>query len=213
MANSFNIPFNNFYTCALEIQQMKNKKITYNQQEYVVLVDINNNVLETAPKLETHNNNTPLHRGFSVFLFNKEGKLLIQQRSSKKKTWPKIWSNSCCGHPMLNESNIDACKRKLKFELGIITDKICNILPNFSYKVEKDNIVENELCPVLIAFSNQKPIINNDEIEDISWLTWEEFLKDIKNNPTKYSKWCILEVNELLKNKKFRSFQRKNFIL
>jgi len=48
--------------------------------EEVVLVDKQNKVLGTAPKLATHNVNTPLHRGFSVFLFNSRGELLLQQR-------------------------------------------------------------------------------------------------------------------------------------
>src|SRR5258708_6704908 len=93
-------------------------------EEYVVLVDDHNNVLSTAPKLPTHNHNTPLHRGFSVFLFNTKGQLLLQQRSHTKKTWPLVWSNSICGHPLLDETPIDAAKRRLQFELGIIDTKL-----------------------------------------------------------------------------------------
>ncbi len=186
---------------------MKNKK----NEEYVVLVNKENKVLGTSPKLATHNSNTPLHRGFSVFLFNEKGELLLQQRSKKKKTWPLIWSNSCCGHPMLNESNINACKRRLKFELDIAADKIYEILPNFSYRVEKNGIVENEICPILIAFTCQQPEINTDEVEKILWISWDKFLEELKNNVGKYSPWCILEVRELLKDKKFLSFQTKNF--
>jgi isopentenyl-diphosphate delta-isomerase len=67
--------------------------------ELVVLVDENNTVLGTMPKSEVHGAETPLHRAFSIFLFNAEKKLLLQQRSHVKKTWPLAWSNSCCGHP------------------------------------------------------------------------------------------------------------------
>jgi len=56
-----------------------------------VLVDEHNQPIGQAEKIAIHNENTPLHRGFSVFLFNKKGELLLQQRSSKKKTWPLIW--------------------------------------------------------------------------------------------------------------------------
>lgn len=178
-------------------------------QEYVVLVDKNNKVLGTAPKLTTHNGRTPLHRGFSLFLFNKKGNLLLQQRGAKKKTWPLIWSNSCCGHPMLNESSIDTANRRLKFELGIKTNNIFEVLPNFSYRVEKDGIVENEICPVLIGFSDQKPTINRDEVNDITWISWDEFIKEIKKNPDKYSQWCILETKQLRNNKKFLSLYKK----
>lgn len=178
-------------------------------EDYVVLVDKNNNVLGTAPKLATHNSNTPLHRAFSVFLFNSKGQLLLQQRSGKKKTWPLVWSNSCCGHPMLNESNIDAAKRRLNFELGIKIDKLFEILPDFSYKAEMNGIVENEICPVLIAFRDKKPLLNPNEVESVRWIKWQEFLKEIEENPGIYSVWCEQEAKLLSENEGFINLYRK----
>jgi isopentenyl-diphosphate delta-isomerase len=180
------------------------------EKEYVVLVDKQNKVLGTAPKLKTHNKNTPLHRGFSLFLFNKKGHLLLQQRSSKKKTWPLIWSNSCCGHPMLNESSIDATKRRLQFELGITEKDIYEIIPDFQYKVEKDGIIENEICPILIGFTNQEPLINKDEVSDVAWIKWNKFTEDISNNPNKYSEWCVLETEKLKINSQFLFLYKKS---
>ncbi|MBI2028200.1 MAG: isopentenyl-diphosphate Delta-isomerase [Candidatus Levybacteria bacterium] len=182
-------------------------------QEYVVLVDKQNNVLGTSPKLAAHNANTPLHRGFSVFLFNSDGELLLQQRSRKKKTWPLVWSNSVCGHPKLNESSINAAKRRAIFELGIELGELHEILPNFSYRVEKDEIVENEICPVLVGFTNQKPVINKDEIEDTKWIEWKTFVEDINKNPNKYSPWSVLEVQELLENRHFQSMLLHSSVL
>lgn len=171
--------------------------------EEIVLVDKNNNVLGTAPKLKSHNRNTPLHRAFSLFLFNSEGKLLLQQRSKNKKTWPFIWSNSCCGHPELNEPNVDAVKRRLKFELGIELNEIYEMLPNFSYKAELNGIVENEICPVFIGLTDNKPAINKEEIENIKWIKWNDFLNEIRQRPGAYSVWCEQEAKLLAKNKKF----------
>ena len=173
--------------------------------EEIVLVDKNNNVLGTAPKLETHNANTPLHRAFSLFLFNSKGELLLQQRSKSKKTWPLVWSNSVCGHPMLNESNKDAVIRRLDFEIGIKLKEVHEILPNFSYRAEMNGIVENELCPVFVAFSDAKPVPNADEIENIRWVKWQDFIKEIKEKPGTYSVWCEKEAKLLEKNKKFLS--------
>ena len=168
--------------------------------DYVVLVDSQNKVLGTAPKLKAHNLNTPLHRGFSLFLFNKKGELLLQQRSKKKKTWPLTWSNSCCGHPRLDEEVSDTVWRRLNFELGIGKIKLYNILPNFSYRAEKDGIVENELCPVLIGFTEQKPKINKEEVKDMLWIPWKKFIEKIEKNPGGYSPWCVEEVNQLKNN-------------
>jgi isopentenyl-diphosphate Delta-isomerase len=74
-----------------------------------------------------------LHRAFSVFLFNSENKLLLQQRSSDKITFPDLWTNSCCSHPLnttleLEESEQKgarrAAQRKLQHELGIKPEQV-----------------------------------------------------------------------------------------
>lgn len=174
-----------------------------NDTDYVVLVDRQNNVLGTAPKLATHNANTPLHRGFSVFLFNSKGELLLQQRSHKKKTWPLIWSNSVCGHPMLNESSSEAASRRLQFELRLKLDDIRVILPDFSYKAAMNGVIENELCPVMVAFTDEMPKQNIDEVENLKWINWQEFVDDVKKNPGKYSMWCEEETKLLANNKEF----------
>lgn len=181
-----------------------------NTDDHIVLINKQNKVLGTAPKLISHNKNTPLHRGFSTFLFNSKGELLLQQRSSKKKTWPLIWSNSCCGHPNLNESNVDAAKRRLLFELGLNTGSVLEILPDFSYKAEMNGIIENELCPVLVAFTDKTPKPNRDEVESIKWLDWQEFINDVDKNPGKYSPWCEKEAKLLSKNKKFTKLYKQH---
>ena len=173
--------------------------------EYVILVNKQNKILGTAPKLQAHNNNTKLHRGFSLFLFNKKGELLLQKRSFKKKTWPLVWSNSCCGHPALGQSNVDAAKRRLEYELGISAADIFEVISDFRYKVKLDSIVENEICPILVGISEQEPIMNKDEVNDIAWVNWNKFMDDVKNNPDGYSPWCALEVEQLKNNKKFLS--------
>lgn len=174
-----------------------------NNNDYVVLVDRQNNVLGTASKLEIHNENTPLHRGFSLFLINSKGELLLQRRSHKKKTWPLAWSNSVCGHPMLDESSPDAAKRRLQFELGLNVKNIQVVLPDFSYAAEMDGVKENELCPVMVGFTDEKPKPNSDEVEDIKWVKWQDFVVDVKNNPGKYSKWSEEETKLLEKNGEF----------
>jgi len=180
-------------------------------EEHVVLVDENNKVLGTAIKKEIHTDKTPLHRGFSLFLFNKEGKFLVQQRSHIKKTWPLMWSNSCCGHPRLDESNVDAVKRKLKFELGMTHEKIKEV-SSYRYSFTKDGVKENEICPILIGTTDEEPIINKDEVENAEWVAWKAFLSDIKNNPEKYSPWCIEETEILLKTKEFNEFLNNSFL-
>lgn len=70
-----------------------------------------------------------LHRAFSVFLFRpSDGRLLMQKRASEKITFPDMWTNTCCSHPlavkqeMVPEGTLGvrrAAQRKLHHELGI----------------------------------------------------------------------------------------------
>ena len=78
----------------------------------VVLVDEENRELGRALKSEVHHAATPLHRAFSLFLFDRRGRTLVQRRALAKRTWPGIWSNSCCGHPAPEP----ACNAKLSAE-------------------------------------------------------------------------------------------------
>ena len=71
-----------------------------------------------------------LHRAFSAFVFRpSDGKLLMQQRASEKITFPDMWTNTCCSHPLddFEEEKVEkeqlgvriAASRKLEHELGI----------------------------------------------------------------------------------------------
>lgn len=177
--------------------------------EIVVLVNQSNVPIGTMPKLAAHNSNTPLHRGFSLFLFNSKGQLLLQQRSKKKKTWPLVWSNSVCGHPMLDELPNNAAERRLTYELGIQQAKISIILPDYRYRFMKDGIVENECCPVMVGISNDKPIPNPDEVQATKWISWQNWLGEVNTKPDFYSPWCVEETQLLHKNKKFSFFLQK----
>lgn len=47
-----------------------------------------------------------LHRAFSVFLFDSQNRLLLQQRASEKITFPDMWTNTCCSHPLNTPSEL-----------------------------------------------------------------------------------------------------------
>lgn len=100
--------------------------------EECILVDENDTVVGSDSKKNCHLNVNidagELHRAFSVFLFNSEGKLLLQQRSPAKITFPESFTNTCCSHPLHFAEELEdrdglgvkrAAVRKLKQELGI----------------------------------------------------------------------------------------------
>ncbi|OGJ56584.1 isopentenyl-diphosphate delta-isomerase [Candidatus Peribacteria bacterium RIFCSPHIGHO2_01_FULL_51_9] len=183
------------------------------QQETVVLVDEADNVLGTMQKSLVHGRETPLHRGVSLFLFNKEGKLLLQQRSKHKKTWPLVWSNSICGHPALHESNIDAARRRLSYELGMTARHIEEVSP-YRYTYVRSGVMENEICPILVGFTRDVPRPNEDEVASVRWVAWSDFLQEIEKNPGLYSEWCEEEARILAAHPRFRELldQRQTFL-
>jgi isopentenyl-diphosphate delta-isomerase len=175
----------------------------YLSAEEVVLVDEDNRVLGTMPKFSVHGKTTSLHRGFSLFLFDRVGRLLLQQRSHTKKTWPLIWSNSVCGHPALDESNVDAAKRRLAYELGMSATRIEEISP-YRYTFVRDGVMENEICPILAGFTDEEPKPNPEEVEAVRWVAWPEFLQEIETRPNFYSEWCEEEARILAAHSHFQ---------
>lgn len=162
--------------------------------EEVVLVDQHNTVIGTQPKATVHTLETPLHRGFSVFIFNQAGKSLLQQRSFDKLTWPGFWSNSCCGHPALGESVENAIHRRVAIELGMQVYDLQEALPDFQYRCEYGGVVENEICPVWLARTNDEPRPNPAEVAATRWADWNHFKQILAlDSEGLYSPWCKLE--------------------
>jgi isopentenyl-diphosphate delta-isomerase len=155
--------------------------------DYVVLVDSQDNELGKMEKLEAHEKGL-LHRAFSIFLFNSKGEMLIQQRALSKYHSPGLWTNACCSHPAPNESIIEAGNRRLKEELGLSTELVDAF--NFEYRETfENNLTEHELDHVLVGYSEENPILNQEEAKDYRWITWANLLEEIDLNPENFTIW------------------------
>jgi isopentenyl-diphosphate delta-isomerase len=181
------------------------------KEELVVLVDEFDTPIGTMPKSEVHGEKTPLHRAFSCFLFNSKGQLLLQQRSSAKKTWPLIWSNSCCGHPLPNELRIDAVLRRLDDELNIQSVYDVHMVAKYRYCFSRFGVMENEICPIFVGFYDYEtePDYNPDEVEDTKWINFDDFVIETENNPQDWSEWCVEETQILKNDAEFRLWLKK----
>jgi len=168
--------------------------------ELVVLVDEKNTPLGTADKTTVHTKDTPLHRGFSLFIFNSRGQVLITQRAWDKKTFPGVWTNAVCGHPAPGESNTDAAARRLSGELGIRKQDVEGLREVAPYRyrfADSNNIVENEICPILVCFFEGDPVPDSREVAGWQWINWEQFLRNADADAPAYSPWSIEEANIL----------------
>jgi len=167
------------------------------KEEFVILVDKKDNKIGLMPKLEAHQK-AVLHRAFSVFIFNDKNELLLQQRASHKYHSPNLWTNTCCSHQRDGESNIEAGKRRLFEEMGMQSE--LEEVFHFIYKAPFDNgLTEHELDHVLIGYSNEKPIINQEEVASFKWMSINSIKNDIFENPNNYTEWFKIIFKEYLK--------------
>lgn len=149
-------------------------------------------------KATVHTQTTPLHLAFSCHVFNGEGQVLVTRRALSKKTWPGVWSNSFCGHPGPDENVVDAVARRAHDELGITVTDIKPLLPDFRYRAtDASGIVENEICPVFTAITNDEPVLRPDEIEEFAWVDPDAFQRAVTATPFAFSPWVGWQLTEL----------------
>ena len=172
-------------------------------QELLILVDEKDNQLGTMEKLEVHKKGL-LHRAFSVFIFNSEGKFLLQQRADEKYHSPGLWSNTCCSHPLSGETVADAVKRRLTQEMGMQTETTFQF--SFIYKKEFDNgLTEYEFDHVYFGKSDELPHPNPSEVKNWKYVSLSDLKKDLLENPDNYTEWlkiCFEKVLEHLQQNK-----------
>ena len=156
-------------------------------EEQVILVNENDEQIGLMPKMEAHEK-AVLHRAFSVFIFNSNNELMLQQRAAHKYHSPLLWTNTCCSHQRDGETNIEAGTRRLQEEMGFTTS--LKETTSFIYKAPFDNgLTEHELDHIMIGYYEQAPVINPDEVEDWKWMPLEDVRADIAAQPELYTVW------------------------
>ncbi len=168
--------------------------------EQVVLLDEAGEPIGTALKSEVHHTDTPLHLAFSCYLFDPAGRFLLTQRAVSKKTWPGVWTNSCCGHPGPDEDVADAVRRRMEQELGTLVEDLRVVLPDFRYRAEMDDgTVENECCPVFVGTCPEPDDLDPDpsEVEAYEWVDWASFREAVLSGRREISPWCRMQVEAL----------------
>ena len=157
------------------------------EEEKVILVNERDEQIGLMPKMEAHEK-ALLHRAFSVFVFNDNNELMIQQRALGKYHSPGLWTNTCCSHQREGESNIEAGKRRLQEEMGFSTE--LNDTISFIYKAPFDNgLTEHEFDHILVGYFNGEPDLNPEEVHAWKWMSLEELKADMEKQPQLYTEW------------------------
>jgi isopentenyl-diphosphate delta-isomerase len=170
--------------------------------ELLILVDENDNEIGSMNKLAVHQSGV-LHRAFSIFIFNKNGEILLQQRADLKYHSAGLWSNTCCSHPLKGEQMNDAVSRRLKEEMGL--ECTTQLQFSFIYKAKLENgLTEHELDHVFFGQSDDLPLPDHAEVKDWKYIHPEKLKEEISFAPKKYSEWlkiCFPKVESILLQK------------
>ena len=162
-------------------------------EEYVILVDENDNPIGKEEKVKCHLPNGKLHRAFTALIFNNEGKLLLTKRSEGKMLWPNDWDGTVASHPRESETYASSAERRMPEEIGISCKM--NYVNKFEYHVPyKDIGSENEICGTLIGTidSFDESSMIKDEISEIKWINPNELKNELEYNRDIYCPWMVI---------------------
>lgn len=153
----------------------------------IILIDENDVPTGKMAKIEAHEKGL-LHRAFSVFIFNSQGMLLLQQRALGKYHTPGLWTNTCCSHPFPGEDIKIAAARRLNEEMGITSD--LTFVFKMIYKYAFDNgLTEHEVDHVFVGYTDSLPTINKDEVNGYKYISLEELKMNMELHPEQYTPW------------------------
>jgi isopentenyl-diphosphate Delta-isomerase len=139
------------------------------------LVDEDGTTIGTAEKLSAHVAPGRLHRAFSVFLFDDEGRLLLQRRALGKYHSPGVWSNTCCGHPFPGEAPFAAAARRVSEELGVAPVSMREAgTVRYNHPDPDSGLVEQEFNHLFAGLVREEPRPDPEEIAETAFVTPDE---------------------------------------
>ncbi|HEX8316237.1 MAG TPA: isopentenyl-diphosphate Delta-isomerase [Flavisolibacter sp.] len=160
------------------------------RKQEVILVTTEDEEIGVMEKMEAHRQGL-LHRAFSVFIFDREGKMLLQQRAPQKYHGGLLWTNACCSHPFPGESVEDAAERRLNEELGFVTS--LKKIFAFTYKADvENNLVEHEYDHVFAGEYDGEIKPNSEEVAAFAYHSMEEIGLLIEEKPAAFTTWFKL---------------------
>jgi len=162
-------------------------------EEYVILVDQDDNTIGKDDIVKCHSPNGKLHRAFTALIFKGDGKLQLTKRSEGKMLWPNDWDGTVASHPRESETYVSSAERRMPEEIGISCKM--NYVNKFEYHVPyKDIGSENEICGTLIgmvdSFDNSCMI--KDEISEVKWINPDELKNELEQNKDVYCPWMVI---------------------
>ncbi|OZI14936.1 isopentenyl-diphosphate delta-isomerase [Sodalis-like symbiont of Philaenus spumarius] len=161
----------------------------------VILVDERDQAVGTMEKLQAHREGA-LHRAVTVYLFNPDGQLLLQQRAREKYHCGGLWSNTCCSHPLPAEESAAAARRRLFEEMGLRVE----MTPVFQlyYRLPlPEGLIEHEFGHVFFGITAQTPAPDPAEAMAWRWQTLPAAAAQLAREPASFTPWFRLTMDRI----------------
>jgi len=167
-------------------------------REMLLLVDENDKVVGKETKERCHDGGGLLHRAFMVIVV-KGGKILLTQRSERKRLWPGLWDGSVSSHVHEGERYEESAQKRLREELHIECTDI-RYLFKFYYQVPYEGVgAEHEICAVLVARYDGDIQPDRDEISSFKFMEPEDFIEDMERDGLDYCPWLKIAFAKMKK--------------
>ena len=167
-----------------------------------ILIEVNENDYRLGPILKEdchlmkNINDGKIHRAFSVLIFNSRNEMLITERSDFKLTFSSMVTNSCCGHPLYNEDEMEehnmlgtkrAAIRRMVEELGVNKDLIqiddFYFIRKILYKAKwNEKYGEHELAHVFVFKKDIDLKPNPEEVKNYKFINLNDLFNMRGNN-------------------------------
>ena len=148
-----------------------------NAAQNVIAVDANDDARGLVNRLEAHTGDGVRHRAFTALVFDPDDRLLLAQRSPRKRLWDTFWDGTVASHPHEGQTQIEAARERLDAELGIAPTQYddLRVTDRFEYKrYYHDEGVEHEVCAVLQLTLDDRTLAPDErEVAGLAWVPYE----------------------------------------
>lgn len=152
----------------------------------------------TIGKTAAHQSGGILHRAVSVFVFDEADKLLLQRRAATKYHFAEMWANSCCSHPLVNETPMAAARRATRNELRIepSLSEIGTVI--YSAHDPMSDLTEQEYDHIFAGQWSGRVKPNPLEVNGIRWVTASDLRDDLEKHPGRFAPWLSIILHDVL---------------
>lgn len=166
----------------------------------VELVDEAGTAIGACSVAEAHSAPGRRHRAFSVLLYDRAGRVLVQRRASVKSRFAECWSNTCCGHQAPGQDTVTAAAHRLEAELGLTPEQTTALTEvgvlSYDARDPGSGRVEREWDHVLVAnLVGGDPAPDEAEISELAWLSVDSLRTDLTAHPGRYTPWFAAVLN------------------